>query len=129
MTEILAALAILGVALVVVAQVGIQAVREKPFAFDRWAAQQLLLNVQEKARATPWEKLDDGWAREQRLPEPYYSRGWILSVRVGLEEARPFLKRISLQLHWKSLQNKQVRTEELVTFLASREGAKSGEKK
>jgi len=129
MTEILAALAILGVAMVVVAQVAIQALREKPFASDRLAAQQLLVNVQETARATPWEKLDDNWAKEQRLPEPFYSRGWILNVRVKPEEARPFLKRVSLQLHWKSFQNKLVRTEELVGFLASREGVKSGAKK
>jgi prepilin-type N-terminal cleavage/methylation domain-containing protein len=126
-TEIMVALGLLGVALVLVAQVGVWALRERARMTDREAAQEMAANVLESARAVGWEELTPEWAQAQRLPEAYAERGWALEVHVAPEESRPLLKRVTVDVLWKAGTGPSQRPVELVGLFAARDsGTREG---
>jgi prepilin-type N-terminal cleavage/methylation domain-containing protein len=127
-TEIMVALGLLGVALVMVAQVGIWALRERARITDREAAQEMAANVLESARAVGWEELTPEWAQAQRLPEAYAERGWVLEVHVKAEESRPLLKRVTVAVLWKAGMGPSPRPVELVGLFAARDNGAQGGK-
>jgi hypothetical protein len=114
------ALGLLAVALTLVAQVGVQTLRERERVVAGQAAREQAVNVLETARAQPWEKLDSGWAEKQRLPEAYIHKGWKLQVRVEPEASRPRVKRVSVEVRPEGSQAPAVR---LVGLFAARSAA------
>jgi type II secretory pathway pseudopilin PulG len=102
LVEITASLALLGVALTLVAEVGVWVLQERVRLADHQAAQELAANVLEQARAHPWKDLTPAWAKEQRLPAAWTERGWRLEVRVASEKSRPDVKRVTAAIKYKS---------------------------
>jgi Tfp pilus assembly protein PilV len=96
--ETMVTLGLLAVALTLVAQVGVQTLRERERVVAGQVAREQAINVLETARAQPWEKLDAGWAEKQQLPEAYTRKGWKLQVRVEPEASRPRVKRVSVEV-------------------------------
>jgi len=119
---------VLAVALVLVAQVGVQSLRERARAAALQAAQESAANVLESARACPWEDLNQDWAAGQRLPEPYRGRGWRLQVRAGPEATRPLVKRVTVAVHWVSPQGPPPPPVQLVGLFAARSAREPGGK-
>ena len=128
MAEVTAALGILVLALAVVAEVGVQGLRERARADALQAAQELAANVLESARACPWEKLTPDWAAGQRLPEPYEGRGWRLQVRVEPEASRPRIKRVTVEVHWAAREGDRTRPVQLVGLFGARSDRAPGGK-
>jgi Tfp pilus assembly protein PilV len=126
--ETMAAVGILSVVMVVVAQVGLWSARDYARTFSRQAAQELAANVLEAARASPWEALAPEWARAQELPAPFQQDGWRLSVRVEADAARPLLKRVSVRVEPRPGQAQPPWSEELVGWFSARSAPASGGK-
>jgi len=127
--EIMATLGILGVALALVAEVGLLALRERARAADRQSAQELAANVLESARALPWEELTPDWAAGRRLPAVYAERGWGLEVRVGAaDKLRPLARRVTVTVRWRSVGGPPPRPVELVGLFAARSAPATGGK-
>jgi len=118
--EVTLALALLALALTMVAEVGVQTLREREHALARQAAEEMATNVLESARACPWENLGPGWAEEQRLPEAYALRGWKWKVLVEPEASRPGVKRVSVTLTGVFGESSPVPPIEMVGLFASR---------
>jgi hypothetical protein len=100
--ETVAALGILAVVAVLVAQLGFWSLAERARAEEQFAAVESTANVLEAARARPWAELTPEWAAAQRLPEDVAIRmeDGVLTVRVEPEPDRPRVKRISVELRW-----------------------------
>jgi prepilin-type N-terminal cleavage/methylation domain-containing protein len=114
------ALAILGVIMAVVAQVGLWAIHERMRVGERQTAQELAANVLERARACPWDELTSEWGAAQTLPEAYAGRGWKLEVRVESQESRPLTRQVSVTLRWKPTSGPSYPPIELVGLFAAR---------
>src|SRR5262245_6392020 len=102
--EITLAVSLLAVVMTLVAQVGIQALQQRERVLARQTALGSAANVLEAARACPWEESGPRWAEGQRLPEAYAGRGWELKTVVEPEASRPGVKRVTVTVHWKSLE-------------------------
>ncbi len=126
-TEMFVALTILGMALVVVAQVGLWSLRERTRVSDHQTAEELGNNLLERARLCPWSDLTSDWATAQRLPEPYRERGYRLEVKVQPEKADPLVKRVIVVVHWKAESDGSDRALELVGLFAARTTEGKGE--
>jgi len=92
------AVAVLGLAMVLTAQLGVWVLAERGYHRDRQAAEEIAANVLEAARACRWEALTPAWAAQQRLPAPFDERDWRLSVRVEDEPKRPQTRRVTVTL-------------------------------
>lgn len=102
LVETMVALGVLGVVLLLVAQVGILILSERQRDVARQDAEETAANILEASRACPWEDLTPAWAARQRLPDslarrPYEGR---LTVRVEPEPSRPHVKRVTVEIRW-----------------------------
>src|SRR5947209_4820676 len=122
MMEITIALALLGTATVLVAQVATASLAERTRAAERLAAIEETANVLEAARARPWPDLTPDWAAAQRLPDELAGRlrQAVLTVRVEPESDRPRVKRVTVELSWKHSDGTQARTARTVGLFADR---------
>jgi hypothetical protein len=126
--EVTAALALLFVGLVVVAQVGVWVLAERGDTDAREAAQELAANVLESARAKPWEALTPAWAAAQRLPEPYQEKQWRLTVHVETEPSRPLSKRVTVEVDPIGMSGRSPHSVQLVGYFAARSAPAPGGK-
>jgi hypothetical protein len=124
------AVAILGVVLLLVAQLGCEFLKERQRSSARQEALEAAANVLEAARACPWDDLTSAWADQQRLPESLSERlrRGRLDVRVQPEELRPHTKRIMVEVHWWLEDNKPARPVQLVGLRSARSAPAAGEK-
>jgi hypothetical protein len=100
--EVLGALGILVLAMVMVAQLGVESLAERSRADRRSAALEFAANVLETARSRRWSELTPEWAASVRLPDELQER-WIdpqLAVRVEPEPERPRVKRVTVHVRW-----------------------------
>jgi type II secretory pathway pseudopilin PulG len=120
--ETIVALGIFAIALILVAQLGAQAVAERLRVEERLAAMEFANNVLESARARPWTDLTSEWAAAQQLPEAVADRLTepTLSVRVEPERDRPRLKRVTVDLHWRHRYGENARAISLAALYADR---------
>ncbi len=127
--ETILALGILGVAMVLVARIGVNSFRERVRSANRQIAVETAANVLEAARAVPWDTLNEKWATEQRLPELISERlrQAQLTVRVAPEKDRPLVKRVTVEIAW-VLPDGATRTTRIVGLFSSRTSAKKGGK-
>lgn len=102
--EVVIAFTILGVVMLLVAQVATYSLRERWRTTARQAALEIASNILEVARACPWEKLDANWAAAQRLPDnvdPHLADAR-LEVRVDPEKTLAQIKRVRVILRWQA---------------------------
>jgi type II secretory pathway pseudopilin PulG len=120
--EVVIALALLGTATVLVAQVATTSLAERVRAAERLAAIEETANVLEAARACPWADLTPDWAAAQRLPDELAARlrQAAFTVRIEPEPDRPGVKRVSVELSWKHADGAQARTAKTVGLFADR---------
>lgn len=125
--ETLIALALLGVALTLVAQVGLWALTDRSRSADRQEATELAANLLESARATDWSDLTPAWAAGQKLSDDQSARCWRLEVRVTPEVGRPQVKRVLVRVTLRSQGDGADRTIELVGLFAARTAESKGD--
>jgi prepilin-type N-terminal cleavage/methylation domain-containing protein len=125
--EIVAAVAILGIAMLVEAQVVTWALAERSRADQVQAALELAANVLEEARATPWESLTPEWAAERKIPDSLRPRDWRLGVQVEPEKSRPRTKRVTVEVHWAPESGVPTRPARLVGLFTARSSAGGGQ--
>ena len=126
--ECVAALAMLAMAMVLVAQIGVWCLEEQTRGAARQAAQELAANFLESARACPWEELGPEWAAKQKLPEVFDRQGWKLTVQVNRDVSRPRTKKVSAKVDWSPDQGPPTRAEELVGWFCARSMPAEGSK-
>jgi Tfp pilus assembly protein PilV len=126
--ETMAAIGILSVVMIVVAQVGLWSAQDYARTFSRQAAQELAANVLEAARASPWDALTPEWAKAQKLPETFQQDGWRLAVRVEADASRPLMKRVSVRVEPRPGQAQPQWSEELIGWFSARSAPGSGGK-
>jgi prepilin-type N-terminal cleavage/methylation domain-containing protein len=100
MVEVTAALAVLGLVLLLVAGIGTWSLGEQARLGAAQVALEQAVNVLESARACRWEALSPAWAAAQRLPAELEERRWKLHVRVEPEAAHPEAKRVTVEVDW-----------------------------
>lgn len=120
--ETVAAFALVGFVLVMVAKVGFTSMKERTRSVAKQTALEHLHNVLETARAIPWEKLNAGWASSLKLPEDwkYVLPDGELDVQVEAEKDMPLVKRVTVLIRWKNVDGQPVETK-LVGLFAARE--------
>jgi type II secretory pathway pseudopilin PulG len=126
--ETMAALGILSVVMIVVAQIGLWSAQDYARTFSRQAAQELAANVLEAARASPWDALTPEWARAQKLPAAFQQDGWRLAVRVDADPSRPLMKRVSVHVEPRPGEAQPQWSEELIGWFSARSAPASGGK-
>jgi hypothetical protein len=128
--ESLAALALLTLALVTLAQAGVWLLGEKLRLSARQEALELAANVLESARVRPWDQLTAEWAAAQQVPESQrlsLAEGK-LRVRVEPEAGQSHTRRVTVEVDWVQNNGMPAPTVRLVGLFSARESAKSGEK-
>ncbi len=100
--EVVAALGVLGIAILMVTQLGVQSLQGRARAQARQEALEVAANLLETARATPWDALTPEWATAHQLPESLAERLWEgkLTVDVRPEKDAPRTKRITVEITW-----------------------------
>jgi prepilin-type N-terminal cleavage/methylation domain-containing protein len=100
--ELIAALAILAIVMVIVAQIGYFSMTERLRSSTRQVALEQASNILESARATPWDKLTAEWAAARKLPEEkgFFLPDGRLSVRVEPEKSPANAKRVTVLVEW-----------------------------
>ena len=128
--ETLAALAILSVAMVLAAQVGVWSLMERSRSATRYEVLEAANNILEAARARSWTELTPDWAAEQRLPEELAGRlpEGQLQVRLQLEASRPQCKRVTVEIRWTVDQGVPARPVRLVGVFGARSATTAGGK-
>jgi type II secretory pathway pseudopilin PulG len=127
--EIILALGILAVAMVLIARIGVNSLRERQRSANRQIAAEMAANVLEAARAISWDALNEKWAAEQRLPEEVTERlrQASLTVRVEPDKERPLVKRVTVEVAW-VLPEGTTRTTRLAGLFSPRAFTKDGGK-
>lgn len=100
--EIMAALAVLSVVLLLVAQMSWWSVQQRLESVAKKLALEHANNILEAARALPYEKLDDQWAAELGLPadvKPLLPDA-LLGIKVETEPALAMVKRVTVEISW-----------------------------
>jgi type II secretory pathway pseudopilin PulG len=126
--ETVAALGILAVAMILVAQIGVWTLQEGSRSSARQAAQELAANVLEAARGCPWDALGPDWASSQKLPQAFNRDGWKVKVEVAPEKSRPYTKRVTVQVKWTPDPGPLRHEEELVGWFSARSAPATGAK-
>jgi hypothetical protein len=98
--ETVAAMALLAIVVILVAQVGIWSLHERTRNTARHEALEFAANILESARATPFDSLNSDWGTRQKLAEslPTTYRTGKLTVEVKPEPGLPNTKRVSVQI-------------------------------
>jgi hypothetical protein len=118
--EVIAALALLAMAIVLVAQLAIWSLTERGRSRDVQIATELAVNVLEEARAASWNDLTPAWAAARRLPPDLTERDWQLSVAVSPESEEPLLKRVTVQVQPRLDSGRSLQPIEMVAVLSAR---------
>jgi prepilin-type N-terminal cleavage/methylation domain-containing protein len=120
--ETLAALAILAVAMVLAAQLGVWSLLERSRSTTRYEVLEAANNILEAARASSWTELTPDWAAGHRLPEGLAERlhDGQLHVRVEPEASRPQCKRVTVEIRWTLDQGRPARPVRLVGMFGAR---------
>jgi prepilin-type N-terminal cleavage/methylation domain-containing protein len=128
--ETMVALGILGVVLLVLAQLAYLLLCERQRDAARQEAVEEAANVLEAARACSWEDLTPAWAARQRLPGPLAGRlrDGRLEVRVEPEASRPQTRRVTVEVRWSLEDGKPARPVQLVTLRSARSAPATGGK-
>jgi hypothetical protein len=123
------ALGILGVVLLLLAELGCQVLTERMRDAARQDALEAAANALEAARACPWDDLTPAWAARQRLPDAVAGRlpGGRLEVRVEPEASRPHTRRVTVEVRW-PFNDKPAQRLQLVALRSARSAPASGEK-
>jgi hypothetical protein len=125
--EVLGALGILALAMVMVAQLGVESLTERARADRRSAALEFAANILETARSRRWSELTPEWAAALRLPDELQGR-WIdprLAVSVEPEPERPRLKRVTVQVRWRNRVGQDDPGVSLMALFADRDGGRA----
>jgi type II secretory pathway pseudopilin PulG len=96
--EAVAALTILALVILLVAQLGVWSLTQRGRNRDRHAAYEHAANILEEARAVSWDDLTPQWAALRCLPTSLSERGWRLSVEVIPESGMPQIKRVAVEI-------------------------------
>lgn len=125
MLETGVALAILGVALVLVVQLGYWSLRERIRSDAQAAALELAANILETADAQPWTELNSDWAEAQQIPEAARSHlaEGTLSVTVETEPAVRQTKQVTVEVRWQMPEGVRAAPVRLVGLFARRDGS------
>jgi type II secretory pathway pseudopilin PulG len=129
MLETCVALAILGVALVLVAQLGYLNLREGIRADAQSAALELAANILEAAQAQPWAALNSEWAAAQQVPDllrPQLADGE-LNVKVEPEPDLPQTKRVTVEVRWQMPEGVTCAPVRLLGLFSRRNAGSAGE--
>jgi hypothetical protein len=123
------AVGVLGMVLLLVAQLGCEFLNERQRSTSRHEALEAAANVLEAARACPWEDLSSAWAAQQRLPESLAARlrQGRLEVRVEPEASRPHTKRVTVEVRWSLADNKPARPVQLMGLRSARSMPATGD--
>lgn len=125
--EMTAAIAVLGVVLVIVAQTSLWSLRERWRNASRETALELAANLLETARARSFSNLTSEWAKAQHLPQDLADvlpEGQ-LSVKVE-DISKPLqARKVTVEVHWKVERNLP-ESVQLTTLIAPRTSSKSG---
>jgi type II secretory pathway pseudopilin PulG len=123
--DLVISFAVLAVALVLAAQLGVWSLSERTRNAARQEAVETAANVMESARALPGEELTPEWAAKQKLPEALAARLYDgkLTVRVEPEASRPHVKRVTVEVAWKQSNDVPARPVRLVGLFSERSGA------
>jgi type II secretory pathway pseudopilin PulG len=126
--EILAVLGCLSVVLVVLAEIGLLSAYERKRASQRQEALEAATNILEIARAGSWESLTPAWAEEQRLPDSLAQRLYHGKLKVQVEpaEARPLVKKVTVQIDWQLDSGTAARPVALTGWFAARSANSKG---
>jgi prepilin-type N-terminal cleavage/methylation domain-containing protein len=126
--ETLAALAVLGVAMLTLSQIAYLSLCERQRNAAREGAVEAAANLLEAARACSWEDLTPAWAEQQRLPEALSRRmrDGRLEIRVEPEASLPHTRRITVAIHWLLDDGKPARPVQLVALRSARTSAAGG---
>jgi prepilin-type N-terminal cleavage/methylation domain-containing protein len=126
LAESMIALAILGVVLLLLAQVAYLVLMERLRSGARQDALEAAANVLEAARACPWDELTPAWAARQRLPESVAGRlRGRIEVRVEPEPSRPHTKRVTAEVRW-SIDDRPTAPVRLVCLRSARAAPATG---
>jgi hypothetical protein len=128
LAETVVALGILGLALVMSAELAVRSLRQRAEHANRLEAIEVAANILEEASARPFAELLPEWASGQELPESLAKRldNPSLKVKVEPEEGRPRAKRVSVVLTWDLRPGHPARPVQLVALLTDRRLAKTG---
>jgi Tfp pilus assembly protein PilV len=128
--EMTVALGILGLALLLVAELGYQVLTERQRDAARQEALEAAVNALEAARACPWEDLTPAWAARQHLSESSNQRLYEgrLEVRVEPEASHPQTRRVTVEVHWLLGDSKPARPVRLVGLRSARSAPATGGK-
>lgn len=118
--ETTVAAALLLMAIVLLAQIGVRSVTANAESRSRQVAQELAANILESARATDWPELSPKWAAAQHLPEFYEDREWRLTVKVERVAGQPHLKQVRAEVQPRSVSGAAGSPAILVGWFASR---------
>jgi prepilin-type N-terminal cleavage/methylation domain-containing protein len=129
LAETLVAIAVLGVVLLLVAQVGCEFLRERQRGASRHAALEEAANILEAARACPWDELTSTWAAQQRLPASVARQlpHGRLDVRVESEPSRPHTRRVTVEVRWSLEDDRPARPVRLVGLRSARSAPATGD--
>jgi hypothetical protein len=124
----MAALGILTLCVVLVAQLGTWSLAERQRSASRLEAVETAANILEAARAMPWNDLTADWAAGQRLPESLARRlpGASLRVRVDPVPSLPRARRVSLTIEWEQEKGIMARPVELSSVFSARSASARG---
>lgn len=126
--ETMVALGVLGVVVLLVAQLGYLLLVERQRRDARQEALETAANVLEAARACPWEDLTPAWAARQRLSESAARRlhDGRLEVRVEPEASRPHARRVTVEVRWSLGDDRPARPVRLVALRSARTAPAAG---
>src|SRR5260370_15789701 len=102
--ELVAAISILAVVMVVVAQTSVWSLGERRRTGARQTAVELAENVLQAARSRPWNDLTPAWAAAQKLPEEWtnFFPDGRLTARIEPEKGLAGVKRLTVAIRWRA---------------------------
>ena len=126
--ESMAALAIIAIVGIVVAQGLVWSTQERARLASHQAALELAANVLEAARAQPFEQLDQAWADAQTVPSDMadlLQQGKVL-VTVETPKTTTATRRVTVEVRWHFERAVSAQTVQLTTVLSGRMTKKDG---
>jgi type II secretory pathway pseudopilin PulG len=130
MMEVTVAVAIVGVLAVIVAQCLSWSLSERARLATHQAALELAANILEAARAEPWDKLDDAWAKSQVVPTEMADLLPDGKVQVTLEPwpAESGARRLTVVVSWRMESYSGGHSVQLTTVISGRSAKIAGGK-
>lgn len=120
--ETIVALAMLGIALVLMSQLTVQSLVERQRGNERLTAIERCNDVLETARALPWSKLTPQWAGEQKLSSELADALLEPQFQVRVDNLEPRIRRVTVELRWQHRHGVAARPVKLTALFADRSG-------